>query len=79
VVVRVDQPRHHHMAAGVDHLVHLLDQLVGVLSGGDDPLDAAIADQQRGVIQFGVGIVLCGDAAGSVDEQRGHGLGLGKV
>jgi hypothetical protein len=65
------------MAAGVDHLVHLLDQFVGVFGGGDDPLDAAIADQQRGVIQFGLGIVLRSDAAGAVDQQRGHGLVLG--
>jgi hypothetical protein len=28
-------------------------------------------------LEFGVRIVLCGDAAGSVDEQCGHGLVLG--
>ena len=78
VVVRVDQAWHHHMAAGVDHFVDLLDQFVGVFSGLDDALDAAIADHERGVIQFGVRIVLRGDAAGAVDEQRGHGLVLGE-
>ena len=42
-----------------------------------DALDPAVADQERGVIQFGVRIVYGGDAAGAVDEQRGHGLVLG--
>jgi 2-polyprenyl-6-methoxyphenol hydroxylase-like FAD-dependent oxidoreductase len=66
------------MVAGVDHFVHLLEQFVGVFSGGDDAFDAAVADQQRGVLEFGVRIVLCGDAAGAVDQQGGHGLVLGK-
>jgi hypothetical protein len=78
VVVRVDQARHHHMAAGVDHFVDLREQFVNVFSGGNDAFDAAVADQERGVFQFGVRIVLCGDAAGAVDQQRGHGLVLGK-
>ena len=78
VVVRVDQPRHHNMAAGVDHFIDLREQFVDVLGRGDDAFDTAVADQERGVFQFGVGIVLGGDAAGAVDQQRGHGLVLGK-
>ena len=79
VVVRVDQARHHHMAAGVNDFIHLSEQFVGVFTGRDDALDPAIADQERGVRQFGVRIVHGGDAAGAVDQQCGHGLVLGKV
>jgi hypothetical protein len=67
------------MAAGVDHFVNLREQFVGVFSGGDDAFNAAVADLERGIMEFGVRIVLCGDAAGAVDQQRGHGLVLGKV
>ncbi len=79
VVVRVDQARHHDMATGVDHVINLREQFVDGLMRRDDALDPSVADQKRSVIQFGVGIVHGGDAAGAVDQQTGHGLVLGKV
>ena len=53
--------------------MRLLDGLGEIAS-----TDAAVADQQRGVVEFCMGIVLRGDAAGAGDEQRGHRLVLGR-
>ena len=36
------------------------------------------SNQQRSILQFGLGIVLRGDATGAVDEQSGHGLVLAR-
>jgi hypothetical protein len=76
VMVRVDQARHHHMTAGIDDFVDLREQRadlgICIFTGGNDAFNPTIADQERGVFEFGVGIVLGGDAAGAVDEEGGH-------
>ena len=58
-----------------------LDELIGCrfvrldvepAHDGWSAFNPTIADQDRGVFEFGVGIVLGGDAAGAVNKQGGH-------
>ena len=59
VVMRVDQARHHHVLARVNHFIHRTGGQPGVhrFVGLEDAVNAPIAYQQRGVVKFGVGIV----------------------
>jgi hypothetical protein len=55
----------------------LCQQGWGQLCSRANPFNAVVADEQAGVAQLGalarVGVIVCGDAVGVVDEQGGHG------
>ena len=75
VVVRVDHARNHDVLAGINHFVYCARGQPGVerLVRFEDALDQPIPNQDGGVLQFGLGIVLGGNAAGAVDQQSAHG------
>ena len=61
------------MVARVNHLVGLGAQVVAGLALRDNALNDAIANQQGRALQFGLMVVLGGDAVGLVDQQGAHG------
>jgi hypothetical protein len=73
VVVRVDQAGHHQQAAGVQHLVGLLQggRQLGVRA---HPFNAVVADVDRGISQLLARIVQGGQGVGLADQQGAHGV-----
>jgi len=68
MVVRVDQARHHQMAAGIDHLGGGLRQV----GSGADALDQVVTDEDGSTGELVALVVKGGHAVRVADQQGGH-------